>query len=64
MNTHGMISNAAIRERATDLLERHHRPEGFEIQFWHMAHRELEAERATIRINAGHRDERAKLRAS
>ena len=34
-----------IRERAYDLWERHHRPEGYEIEFWIMAERELWAER-------------------
>lgn len=38
-------SDAEIRERAYDIWERHHRPEGFEIQFWLMAKRELLAER-------------------
>lgn len=36
-----------IRERAYDIWERHHRPEGFEVQFWFMAQRELMAERAS-----------------
>lgn len=37
-----------IRERAYDLWERHHRPEGFEMQFWFMAQRELIAERTSV----------------
>jgi hypothetical protein len=41
----GVISDEAIRERAYDIWERHHRPEGFEMQFWLMAKRELMAER-------------------
>jgi len=36
-----------IRERAHDIWERHHRPEGFEVQFWFRAERELRAERRT-----------------
>lgn len=39
------ISDDEIRERAHDLWERHHRPEGFDMQFWFMAQRELLAER-------------------
>lgn len=41
----GPIPDAEIRERAYDIWERHHRPEGFEMQFWLMARRELTAER-------------------
>jgi hypothetical protein len=40
-------SFAEIRERAYDIWERHHRPEGFETQFWFMAQRELMAERTS-----------------
>ena len=39
------ISLTEIRERAYDLWERHHRPEGFSIELWLMAERELRAER-------------------
>ena len=39
------VTPDAIRERAYDLWERHHRPEGYEIEFWIMAERELWAER-------------------
>lgn len=39
------IPDKEIRERAYDIWERHHRPEGFEMQFWLMAKRELMAER-------------------
>lgn len=39
------ISFEQIRERAYELWERNHRPEGFEIQFWLLAERELRAER-------------------
>lgn len=42
-----VIPEAEIRERAHDIWERHHRPEGFEVQFWFMAQRELRAERRT-----------------
>lgn len=41
----GPIFDAQVRERAYDIWERHHRPEGFEMQFWLMARRELTAER-------------------
>lgn len=41
----GPISDQQIRERAYDIWERHHSPEGFEMQFWFMAKRELMAER-------------------
>jgi hypothetical protein len=34
-----------IRERAYELWERNHRPEGFEIEFWLLAERELRNER-------------------
>jgi hypothetical protein len=39
------ITFERIRERAYDLWERNHRPEGLEIQFWLVAERELRAER-------------------
>lgn len=35
-----------IRERAYELWERNHKPEGLEIEFWLIAERELRAERA------------------
>jgi hypothetical protein len=39
------VSADEIRARAHDIWERHHRPEGYEMQFWLMAERELTAER-------------------
>lgn len=39
------IATAEIRQRAYELWERNHRPDGFEIEFWVMAERELRAER-------------------
>ncbi len=36
-----------IRERAYDLWDRNHRPDGQEVRFWLMAERELKAERAS-----------------
>jgi hypothetical protein len=39
------ITLEQIRERAYDLWERNHRPEGFEIEFWLTAERELKVER-------------------
>ena len=46
------ISLAAIRARAYDLWERNHRPEGFEIEFWLLAERELRAEQESRRDDA------------
>ncbi|GEP03832.1 DUF2934 domain-containing protein [Methylobacterium oxalidis] len=40
------ITFEQIRERAYDLWERNHRLDGFEIEFWLMAERELKAERS------------------
>lgn len=39
------ITLEQIRERAYDLWERNHRPDGFEIEFWLTAERELKVER-------------------
>jgi hypothetical protein len=38
------ISFERIRERAYELWDRNHRPEGLDIQFWLLAERELKAE--------------------
>ena len=38
------ITFERIRERAYELWERNHRPEGLEIQFWLAAERELRTE--------------------
>jgi len=35
-----------VRERARELWERHHRPEGYEMEFWLQAERELRGERS------------------
>ena len=40
-----IITNDQIRERAYDIWERHHRPDGFEVEFWLLAKQELMAER-------------------
>ena len=40
-----VLSIDEIRERAYDLWDRNHRPEGYELEFWLMAERELKAER-------------------
>ncbi|MBE7200282.1 MAG: DUF2934 domain-containing protein [Parafilimonas terrae] len=40
-----IITFEQIRERAYELWERNHRPEGLEIEFWLIAERELRAER-------------------
>jgi hypothetical protein len=43
-----------IRERAYDLWDRHHRPDGFDLHWWFMAERELKAERrAKLEHDAG-----------
>lgn len=47
------ISLTEIRERAYDLWERHHRPEGFSIELWLMAERELRAEREARNSQVG-----------
>ena len=39
------ITFEQIRNRAYELWERNHRPDGLEIQFWLLAERELRAER-------------------
>lgn len=36
-----------IRQRAYDLWDRNHRPEGQELRFWVKAERELKAERTS-----------------
>ncbi|SFV06232.1 Protein of unknown function [Methylobacterium sp. 174MFSha1.1] len=43
------IPLAAIRARAYDIWERNHRPDGYEIQFWLLAERELRAEQENRR---------------
>lgn len=45
MDGRARISFEDIRERAYELWERHHRPEGFEIDLWLLAERELRSER-------------------
>ena len=42
-----------IRERAYELWERNHRPEGFEIEFWLLAERELRKERERRKAHDG-----------
>jgi hypothetical protein len=39
-----VISHDEIRERAYDLWDRNHRPEGYELEFWLIAERELKQE--------------------
>ena len=46
------ICNDAIRERAYDLWDRHHRPDGFDLEFWFMARRELRSERKALGLNS------------
>ena len=47
-----------IRERAYDVWDRNHRPDGFDLEFWLIAERELKAEAAVAtpaRGNGGSR---------
>jgi hypothetical protein len=39
------ITPEQIRERARELWERNHRPDGLDMEFWLLAERELKAER-------------------
>lgn len=39
------IPSAEIQQRAYELWDRNHRPEGLEVEFWLVAERELRAER-------------------
>ncbi|MGU3463543.1 DUF2934 domain-containing protein [Methylobacterium sp. C33D] len=45
------ITFEQIRERAYELWERNHRPEGFEIEFWLLAERELRKERDRLKAD-------------
>lgn len=45
-----------IRERAYELWERNHRPEGFEIEFWLLAERELRSDAGGKPLNSASRD--------
>ena len=49
MDDDGPIPIEDIRQRAYDLWDRHHRPEGQEMRFWVLAERELRAERRSRR---------------
>lgn len=40
------IPSEKIRERARELWERNHQPEGLDLEFWLLAERELKAEQA------------------
>lgn len=42
------IPTEQIRQRAYDIWDRNHRPNGYEMEFWLMAERELKAERAPV----------------
>ena len=46
------IPHAEIRERAYDLWDRNHRPEGYDLHFWVLAERELKAERRAAQAGA------------
>lgn len=46
------VTPEEIRQRAYELWERNHRPEGLEIQFWLLAQRELRAERQASQTSA------------
>lgn len=45
MNLALPITSEQIRERARELWERNHRPDGLDLEFWLLAERELKAER-------------------
>ena len=47
-----VIRHDAIRERAYDLWDRHHRPVGYDLHFWVMAERELKAERRAAQLES------------
>ncbi|WP_018261741.1 DUF2934 domain-containing protein [Methylobacterium sp. WSM2598] len=51
------ITPEQIRERAHELWERNHRPDGFDLEFWLLAEREVRAERARAAREAGQTDE-------
>ena len=53
MEPDDQISDEEIRARAHDIWDRHHRPEGHDLQFWFMAERELKAERRSIQERYG-----------
>lgn len=40
------ITFERVRERAYDIWDRNHRPDGFDVEFWLIAERELKAEAA------------------
>ncbi|KQP94107.1 hypothetical protein ASF60_13460 [Methylobacterium sp. Leaf113] len=43
MTTTNQVHFERIRERAYELWDRNHRPEGLDMQFWLLAERELRA---------------------
>ena len=45
MEPDDQIPDEQIRERARDIWDRHHRLEGYDLQFWLTAERELKMER-------------------
>ena len=49
MEPDDQIPDEEIRARAHDIWDRHHRPEGYDLQFWLMAKCELKAERSSKR---------------
>jgi hypothetical protein len=52
------VPSERIRERAFELWDRNHRPEGLDIRFWLLAERELRAEahKADLPLQAGDGD--------
>ena len=52
------ITFERIRERAFELWDRNHRPEGLDIRFWLLAERELRAEAADGKGHAQDADAR------
>jgi hypothetical protein len=47
------ITIERIRERAYDVWDRNHRPDGFDLEFWLIAERELKAEATVATLAQG-----------
>jgi hypothetical protein len=50
------ITFERIRERAYDIWDRNHRPEGYDVEFWLMAERELRAAATPVQADADSED--------
>ena len=58
MTTTNEVRLERVRERAYELWDRNHRPEGFDMQFWLLAERELMAAESDMTEQAGPSDPR------